>query len=111
MLGVCLLIQCAAFRAWYRGVVHFQIAPNWEVAVRGGYWHSMTPIPDSSFNPQLPDADNHSISAGLGFLCKNKGRFFELFECGHVGRGFLTPQAFGLDLAYQALIYDLRINF
>jgi long-chain fatty acid transport protein len=85
-----------------------QQLPNWEVALRGGYWHSMTPVPDSSFNPQLPDADNHSISAGLGFLCKRNGHFLGLFECGHVGRGLLNPQALGLDLAYQALIYEPR---
>lgn len=82
--------------------------PHWEVAARGGYWHSQTPIPDSSFLPTVPDADQHSLSIGLGLLCKENGRFLGLFECGSSERGLLWPKALGLDLAYQALLYETR---
>lgn len=82
--------------------------PGWEVALRGGYWNSQTPIPDSSFDPEIPDADNHSISLGLGLLCKGNGRIFGLFECGSSGIGKFRPKAVGVDLAYQVLLYEVR---
>ncbi len=82
--------------------------PAWEVALRGGYWHSQTPIPDRSFLPTVPDADQHAISVGLGFLCKANGRFLGLIECGNVEKGMLKPKAIGLDLAYQAIFYEGR---
>ena len=82
--------------------------PHWEVAVRGGYWYGPNAIPDSTFTPSVPDSDNHAISIGLGLLCKDKGRFLGLFECGSEGGGKFRPMAIGLDLAYQALLYDTR---
>jgi len=82
--------------------------PAWEIALRGGYWHSQTPIPDSSFLPTVPDADQHAISLGLGFLCKGNGRFLGLIECGNAEGGVLRPKAIGLDLAYQAIFYETR---
>lgn len=82
--------------------------PHWEVAVRGGYWHSQNAVPDSSFSPTVPDADNHSISVGLGLLCKENGRFLGLVPCGQSGGGLLSPSAIGLDLAFQALLYETR---
>ena len=82
--------------------------PHWEVAVRGGYWYGPNAVPDSTFSPSVPDSDNHAISIGLGLLCKEKGRFLGLFECGSEGGGKFRPMAIGLDLAYQALLYDTR---
>ena len=82
--------------------------PHWEIALRGGYWHSASPVPDQSFAPQVPDADNHSISVGIGLLCKANGHFGGLFKCGHLAHGPMNPQALGLDLAYQALLYEPR---
>ncbi len=82
--------------------------PGWEVALRGGYWNSQTPIPDSSFDPEIPDADNHSISFGLGLLCKENGTIFNLFDCGSSGIGKFRPKAVGVDLAYQVLLYEVR---
>lgn len=82
--------------------------PAWEVALRGGYWHSQTPIPDSSFLPTIPDADQHAISVGLGFLCKDNGRFLGVIECGSAEGGILRPKAIGLDLAYQVILYETR---
>jgi long-chain fatty acid transport protein len=83
------------------------VLPQWEIALRSGYWNSQTPVPDSSFSPTVPDADNHAISIGLGFLCKGSGLFFGLFECGGAGSKY-RPKAVGIDLAYQALIYETR---
>jgi long-chain fatty acid transport protein len=88
--------------------LHPEVLPNWEIALRGGYWHSQAPTPDSAFNPSVPDADNHSISVGLGFLCKGGGRFLGLFECGSAKGGLFTTKAIGLDLAYKALLYETR---
>lgn len=88
--------------------LHPEVLPNWEIALRGGYWHSQSPTPDSSFNPSVPDADNHSISVGLGFLCKGGGRFLGLFECGKSEKRLFMTQAIGLDLAYKALLYETR---
>ena len=61
--------------------------PHWEVALRGGYWYGPNAVPDSTFSPSVPDSDNHAISIGLGLLCKEKGRFLGLFECGSEGGG------------------------
>lgn len=82
--------------------------PAWEVAVRGGYWYSQTPVPDRSFSPAVPDSDHHAISAGLGLFCKEGGRMLGLIPCGGLGTGRLRTQGLGLDLAYQALLYETR---
>ena len=81
--------------------------PDWEVAVRGGYWNSQTPVPDAGFNPTVPDADNHAISIGLGLLCKDKGKLLGLFDCG-TGTSWYSPKAIGLDLSYKAILYEDR---
>jgi long-chain fatty acid transport protein len=83
------------------------LLPAWEVALRGGYWYTQTPIPDSSFSPVVPDTDSHAISVGLGLLCQGQGRFLGLIECGSAGSRWL-PKGIGLDLAYQALLYETR---
>jgi len=94
------------------GTEHKWLKPGrlqaWEVALRGGYWHSQTPVPDSSFTPAVPDADNHAVSVGLGLFCKYRGRFLGLIECGASTGGLLRPRGIGLDLAYQALLYETR---
>jgi len=82
--------------------------PQWEVALRAGYWYSRTPVPDASFSPSVPDADQHALSIGLGFLCKEGGRLLGVIPCGTTGNGKLNPKAMGLDLAYQAILYETR---
>ncbi len=82
--------------------------PHWEVALRGGFWYSQNAVPDATFSPGVPDADNYSISVGLGFLCKEKGRFFGVIPCGTSGGSRFLPKGIGLDLAYQALLYETR---
>jgi long-chain fatty acid transport protein len=78
---------------------------NWELALRGGYWYSQTPIPDSTFSPGIPDADNHAISVGMGVLCKQAGKVLGI-QCGQ-GTG-IKSKSVGLDLAYQAVLYETR---
>jgi len=88
--------------------LRLETLPHWEVALRGGYWHSQNAIPDTTITPSVPDSDNHAISIGLSLLCKEKGRFLGLFECGSEGGGRFQPKAIGLDMAYQALLYETR---
>jgi long-chain fatty acid transport protein len=82
--------------------------PDWELALRAGYWFSETPIPDRNFNPVVPDADNHTIAIGVGMRCRQNARFLGLFRCGHLGVGSMRTKAIGVDLAYQAVLYQSR---
>ncbi len=84
--------------------LHLGRLPGWEVALRGGYWRSQTPIPDATFNPAVPDSDHHNISIGAGLLCKDGARFLGVIPCS----GLLKTTAIGLDVSYQALIYETR---
>lgn len=81
---------------------------GWEVALRGGYWHSETPIPDQSFLPTIPDAGQHAVSGGLGVLCKGTGRFLGLIACSAAQGSSFRPKAIGIDLAYQVNLYETR---
>jgi long-chain fatty acid transport protein len=81
--------------------------PEWEFAVRGGYLHSLTPIPDSTFTPAIPDADQHIVSVGIGTLCKPEGSFFGIIPCG-IGSGKFRTQAMGMDVAYAAMLFENR---
>jgi long-chain fatty acid transport protein len=83
--------------------------PDWETSLRAGYLFQQTPVPDRSFSPTLPaDADSHGLSIGAGFLCTGGGRFLGVIPCGDgAGRSFF-PKAIGLDVAYQAILYEPR---
>ena len=76
---------------------------NWDVAIRGGYIRSETPIPNRTFEPAVPDADYNAFSAGVGFLCHAPGKFLGILPCDSLG-----AKAIGLDLAYQVLLYQTR---
>ena len=82
--------------------------PGWQIAVRGGYIHSATPVPSTTFGPTIPDADYNAFSIGLGFLCRPPGRLFGFIACGSEPAPMWVPKGFGLDLAYQAVLYDSR---
>ncbi len=82
--------------------------PGWELALRAGYWRSQTPVPDRNFNPAVPDADNHTVAAGLGLLCKERGSFLGIVPCAGVGFGAMRTKGVGLDLSYQAVLYEGR---
>ena len=43
-----------------------QYAVNKKLDLRAGYAYDETPIPDSTLGPELPDADRHNLTFGLG---------------------------------------------
>lgn len=85
--------------------------PSWEVALRAGYTTQPTQMPDFGFDPGVPSADVHIVGTGLGLVCKEQGKFLGLFTCGEVGVGVLKPKLIGLDLSYQAALYEDRTVF
>jgi long-chain fatty acid transport protein len=82
--------------------------PSWEVALRAGYTTQPTQMPDFGFDPGVPSADVHIVGTGLGLVCKEQGKFLGLFTCGEVGVDVLKPKLIGLDLSYQAALYEDR---
>jgi long-chain fatty acid transport protein len=80
--------------------------PAWEIALRGGYWHAQAAVPDRSYNPAVPDADQHLFAVGLGTLCKAGGRFLAVVPCG--GQHWFSPKAIGFDVSYQFILYEPR---
>ena len=81
---------------------------GWDVAARGGYIHSATPVPTRTFPAIVPDADYNAFSVGLGFLCQAPGRMLGVLPCGSEQGQWWAPRAIGLDLAYTAVLYDSR---
>jgi long-chain fatty acid transport protein len=79
---------------------------HWEVAVRSGYTYTEDPVPDRTFNPGIISLPAHTLSLGVGFLCKGAGRFLGLIPCS--GESGLWPKGIGLDLAYQEWFYESR---
>ena len=82
--------------------------PEWEVAARAGYMNIQTQMPDQTFNPGIPSADQYIASFGLGLTCKEQGSFLGMTKCGNLGVGPAKPKSVGLDLAYQAVFYETR---
>jgi len=83
--------------------LHLSSLPDWEIALRGGYVRSETPIPSRTFEPAVPDADYNALSTGVGLTCKGHGQFLGLFPCDSFG-----IKGMGLDIAYQVLLYQTR---
>ncbi|SLM47784.1 putative long-chain fatty acid outer membrane transporter [Nitrospira japonica] len=79
---------------------------HWEVAARGGYTRTQDPVPDQTFNPATISLTANTISVGGGMLCREGGRFLSVIPCG--GESWLLPKAIGVDVAYQAWIYESR---
>ena len=46
----------------------WRFAPNW--VLRAGYQFYQSPVPNSTFSPTIPDADQNVFTVGLGFHCK-----------------------------------------
>ncbi len=82
--------------------------PNWEVALRGGYTNQQTQMPDLTYDSGIPSSDVHIVGGGVGFLCKEQGSLLGLMRCGDLGVGPLKPKAIGVDLSYQASLYEDR---
>ena len=63
--------------------------PHWELAFRGGYVFSDSPIPETTFKPDVPGSNYHALSIGFGFLCTKQGMFLGFIRCGNDGTSFL----------------------
>ncbi|HTY78136.1 MAG TPA: outer membrane protein transport protein [Candidatus Bathyarchaeia archaeon] len=81
---------------------------GWDIAARGGYFHSATPVPSKTFTAAIPDSDLNAFSVGLGLLCRPPGRFAGILPCGRTDGSRLLPASIGVDLAYQAVLYSSR---
>lgn len=55
-----------SFTAGFGG--DWRFAPNW--VLRGGYQYYCTPIPDYTYTPAIPDANEHVLTVGLGYRYK-----------------------------------------
>lgn len=44
-----------------------EFAATDRLAIRGGYFYDETPIPDNTFDPNIPNANLHAITAGVGY--------------------------------------------
>ena len=82
--------------------------PNWEVALRSGYTNQQGQMPDMTFDPGIPSSDLNIVGGGLGLLCKEQGLLLGLMRCGDLGVGSIKPKAIGLDLSFQAALYEDR---
>jgi long-chain fatty acid transport protein len=82
--------------------------PGWEIALRAGYTNQQAQVPDLTFNPGVPSADLHVVSTGIGLLCKGNGSLLGLMSCGNFGIGPVKAKLVGVDLFYQAFLYEPR---
>ncbi len=80
----------------------------WDVAFRTGYVRSHSPVTDLNFDPAFADSDVHVAAVGIGVLCRAGGKVLGLIACADAGKGFFAKSAIGLDLFYQALVFDTR---
>ena len=80
----------------------------WDVAFRTGYSRSQTPVSDLNFDPAFADSDVNVVSAGVGFLCHGGGKFFGMISCADTEKGFFAKRSMGMDLSYQAFLFDTR---
>jgi long-chain fatty acid transport protein len=75
------------WKSAFSQAIGVEYAASERLRLRGGYYHHKTPIPQSTFHANLPDADSHGFTSGLGYD--------------------LTPKV-TIDLAYSALVYEAR---
>ncbi len=88
--------------------LHPDKMPNWDIALRGGYMTQQTQVPDRTFNPGIPSAVSHIPSIGVGFACNAAASLLGIMKCGDLGIGPLKPKGFAIDIAYQAVLYEVR---
>lgn len=81
--------------------------PNWDLALRAGYNHSGSPVPDKNFTPAFADSKAHVASVGFGMSCHPGGNFFGLTQCGTAGESNSWRQT-GIDVAYQFIRFEPR---
>jgi long-chain fatty acid transport protein len=80
----------------------------WDVAFRTGYIRSHTPVTDLNFDPAFADNDAHVATVGMGFRCHAGGKFLGLLACADTEKSFLAKSSIGLDVFYQAFVFDTR---
>jgi long-chain fatty acid transport protein len=67
--------------------IGFEYAATDRLRLRGGYYHHTSPIPQDTWEPNLPDSNSHGLTTGFGYdLSKN-----------------LT-----VDITYSGLMYEQR---
>jgi long-chain fatty acid transport protein len=81
---------------------------GWDVAFRTGYIRSHTPVTDLNFDPAFADSDVHVATVGMGALCHAGGKFLGLIACADTEKSFLKKSSIGLDIFYQAFVFDTR---
>lgn len=64
---------------FYKIAANYELNPN--ISIRAGYAYIENPVPSRTMSPANPDADQHSMSLGLGYK-RNKWYidFFYMFE-------------------------------
>lgn len=80
----------------------------WDVAFRTGYSRSHSSVTDLNFDPAFADNDVHVATVGMGVLCRTGGKFLELIACADTENSFLAKSSIGLDIFYQAFVFDTR---
>ena len=80
----------------------------WEVALRAGYTNQQTQMPDFGFDPGSPSADVNIVGGGVGMVCREQGKFLGFIPCGDLGIGAVKTKLIGLDVSYQAALYEER---
>ncbi len=85
-----------------------EVLPHWDVAVRGGYVFADSPVPERTFKPDVPGANSHSYSVGIGLLCRRGGMFLGIIACGTSEPGSPGVGAIGLDVAWKGIFYQSR---
>jgi long-chain fatty acid transport protein len=87
--------------------LHLPRHEDWELALRAGYMHSGSAVPDANFDPAIIDLKSNIFGAGIGLLCRRNGKFLNLVSCG--GRKDAPEtRAIGLDLAYNVILFEPR---
>lgn len=85
-----------------------EMLPNWDIAWRGGYTYTQSQVPDATFNPSTPSLFSHTVATGLGVTCLDGGVFMGVVPCGHTSTGGWAPASIGLDVSFQAWLYEPR---
>ncbi|CUS31349.1 OmpP1/FadL family transporter [Candidatus Nitrospira nitrificans] len=81
---------------------------GWDVAFRTGYIRSHSPVTDRSFDPAFADNDAHVATVGMGVLCHGGGKLLGVIACADTEKSLFATSAIGLDLFYEALVFDTR---
>lgn len=81
---------------------------GWDVTFRTGYIRSHSPVTDRGFDPAFADNDAHVATVGMGVLCHGGGKLLGVIACADTEKSLFATSAIGLDLFYEALVFDTR---